>query len=414
MKLNRGAAVLALGDICGKVIGFLLLPYMTMRMDVAEYGVLSLYLAVIQILTIVFSFCGNGLLPIKYAQDGAHAALFYRGILLRLSAAMLLLSFVVAGFVDLLSIFDMGDRYVYMLVCVVAALQGINAINLSYLRSNHEFGIAAFGQFFASILSVGLTIAVFEFYRAGAPERLLSTALSFLVVQLVYQYFAKEFGASSSVSIAKMLTELRSKSVEVVSYGGSLFMHHASFWIKSYLDRFVILGYLSVSQVGIYSLAMQLNSIVVLVFTVISQACQPFTYKYLAEKDWPAFRRMRHFYILAVGGFSLAFFLFFKLFYVLIFDSKYEESLGLFNVLLLGSVSHSVYFIFSQSIFFLRKNSVISGISLLSMLLHMLALAVVAGYGVNLKYMAYVYVLSSLFSCAATVCYAKKIEKELE
>lgn len=414
MRLNRGATTLALGDIAGKVVGFLLLPYITSSLEVAEYGLLSLYLAVIQILIVVFSFCGNGLIPIKYAQDGPKEALFYRGVTLRLGMFMLLFSIAIAWLIDQLNVFEMGGWLVYVMVCFVAAVQSINAINLSYLRSDQEFGVAAFGQFFVSILSVSLTVAFFEFYQAGVSERLLATALSFLAIQLMYQFWARGFSPAPSISPLMLVTRARDKALEVVLYGGSLFMHHASFWLKSYLDRFVILNYLSVTQVGIYSLSMQLNSIVILVFTVVSQACQPFIYKYLAAGDWVSIKKMRYLYSCAVLAFAISGYVFLQFTFPYFFDEKYKDSLELFNILLLGSALHSLYFIFSQSIFFRKKNTLISRITFGSMFVHICALILSVQAGLRLEYMCYAYVVSSLVACIVTVYCSYQIERELK
>ncbi|MCS5785160.1 oligosaccharide flippase family protein [Klebsiella variicola subsp. variicola] len=78
MKKLAGAAMLSAGDILGKLIGFLILPYLTSKMGVSEYGLLTLYLSFIQILIILISFSGQGLLPVKYIQESENASLIFR------------------------------------------------------------------------------------------------------------------------------------------------------------------------------------------------------------------------------------------------------------------------------------------------------------------------------------------------
>ncbi|MEW7001610.1 hypothetical protein M5585_22115 [Serratia ureilytica] len=69
-KAIMGAAALSVGDILGKVIGFIILPYLIAHLGASGYGALTLYLSVIQILIIFISFSGQGLLPVKYMQEG--------------------------------------------------------------------------------------------------------------------------------------------------------------------------------------------------------------------------------------------------------------------------------------------------------------------------------------------------------
>ncbi|WP_434669724.1 oligosaccharide flippase family protein [Klebsiella sp. B345] len=78
MKKLAGAAMLSAGDILGKLIGFLILPYLTSKMGVAEYGLLTLYLSFVQILIILISFSGQGLLPVKFIQENENESLIFR------------------------------------------------------------------------------------------------------------------------------------------------------------------------------------------------------------------------------------------------------------------------------------------------------------------------------------------------
>ncbi|WAY96200.1 oligosaccharide flippase family protein, partial [Serratia marcescens] len=77
-KAIMGAAALSVGDILGKVIGFIILPYLTAHLGASGYGALTLYLSVIQILIIFISFSGQGLLPVKYMQEGEGSSLVFR------------------------------------------------------------------------------------------------------------------------------------------------------------------------------------------------------------------------------------------------------------------------------------------------------------------------------------------------
>ncbi|WP_446925854.1 MATE family efflux transporter, partial [Klebsiella pneumoniae] len=79
--------------------------------------------------------------------------------------------------------------------------------------------------------------------------------------------------------------------------GISLWPHHGSYWIKSTIDRFFIAHYMSVAVVGVYGLALQLSSILMLFFSVISQAFQPFIYRYLNGKDFLSVKRIQFIYV---------------------------------------------------------------------------------------------------------------------
>ncbi|STU64985.1 Uncharacterised protein [Klebsiella pneumoniae subsp. ozaenae] len=111
---------------------------------------------------------------------------------------------------------------------------------------------------------------------------MIAIAASFFSIQLAYEFFVyRKIAVERSV-----LQPLRKRYKEIISYGVSLLPHHGSYWIKSSVDRFFIAHYMSTAVVGVYGLAFQLTSIVMLFFGVINQAFQPFIYRKLKANDF--------------------------------------------------------------------------------------------------------------------------------
>lgn len=141
-----GAAALSVGDILGKVIGFIILPYLTAHLGASGYGALTLYLSVIQILIIFISFSGQGLLPVKYMQEGEGSSLVFRRDNIALafaSSALLVAIFYIVTLVTKISV-SFSDGF---LVVLASLAQALNFINLSHLRISQTYKVAAIGQF---------------------------------------------------------------------------------------------------------------------------------------------------------------------------------------------------------------------------------------------------------------------------
>ncbi|VEA64238.1 Polysaccharide biosynthesis protein [Serratia plymuthica] len=405
-----GAAALSIGDILGKVIGFIILPYLTAHLGASGYGALTLYLSVIQMLIIFISFSGQGLLPVKYMQEGEGSSLVFRrdNITLALASSVLLVAiFYVVTLVANISV-SFSDGF---LVVLASLAQALNFINLSHLRISQTYKVAAIGQFLLSAFNVLFTIALFELIAATPGQRLIAIAASFFSIQLAYEFFVYKKIKGERTA----LQPVRQRYKEIINYGVSLLPHHGSYWIKSSIDRFFIAHYMSTAVVGVYGLAFQLTSIVMLFFGVINQAFQPFIYRKLKEKDFRGVELIQYGYTGLVIVACMIYFFIMPFVFPYLFKAEFNQAIYYFNILLPGTAFLSIYYIFTHSLFYYRKNKMISIITMGSMVTHLIGIFIITMTAIKVEYFCFVYAISSLFACVATFIYGKRqisIERE--
>jgi len=398
-----GAAALSIGDILGKVIGFIILPYLTAHLGASGYGALTLYLSVIQMLIIFISFSGQGLLPVKYMQEGEGSSLVFRrdNITLAIASSVLLVAiFYIVTLVANISV-SFSDGF---LVVLASLAQALNFINLSHLRISQTYKVAAIGQFLLSAFNVLFTVALFEMIAATPGQRLIAIAASFFSIQLAYEFFVYKRIKGERV----VLEPVRKRYKEIISYGVSLLPHHGSYWIKSSIDRFFIAHYMSTAVVGVYGLAFQLTSIVMLFFGVINQAFQPFIYRKLKEKDFRGVELIQYGYTGLVVVACIIYFFIMPFAFPYLFKAEFNRAIYYFNILLPGTAFLSIYYIFTHSLFYYRKNKMISIITMGSMVTHLVGIFIITMTTIKVEYFCFVYAVSSLFACVATFVYGKR------
>lgn len=398
-----GAAALSIGDILGKVIGFIILPYLTAHLGASGYGALTLYLSVIQMLIIFISFSGQGLLPVKYMQEGEGSSLVFRrdNITLAIASSVLLVAiFYIVTLVANISV-SFSDGF---LVVLASLAQALNFINLSHLRISQTYKVAAIGQFLLSAFNVLFTIALFEMIAATPGQRLIAIAASFFSIQLAYEFFVYKRIKGERV----VVEPVRKRYKEIISYGVSLLPHHGSYWIKSSIDRFFIAHYMSTAVVGVYGLAFQLTSIVMLFFGVINQAFQPFIYRKLKEKDFRGVELIQYGYTGLVIVACIIYFFIMPFAFPYLFKAEFNRAIYYFNILLPGTAFLSIYYIFTHSLFYYRKNKMISIITMGSMVTHLVGIFIITMTTIKVEYFCFVYAVSSLFACVATFVYGKR------
>ncbi|HGM5287519.1 lipopolysaccharide biosynthesis protein [Serratia liquefaciens] len=402
-KVIMGAAALSIGDILGKVIGFIILPYLTAHLGASGYGALTLYLSVIQMLIIFISFSGQGLLPVKYMQEGEGSSLVFRRdniTLAMASSVLLVVIFYIVTLVANISV-SFSDGF---LVVLASLAQALNFINLSHLRISQTYKVAAIGQFLLSAFNVLFTIVLFEMIAATPGQRLIAIAASFFSIQLAYEFFVYKKIKGERITCEPV----RKRYKEIVSYGLSLLPHHGSYWIKSSIDRFFIAHYMSTAVVGVYGLAFQLTSIVMLFFGVINQAFQPFIYRKLKENDFRGVELIQYGYTGLVIVACVIYFFIMPFVFPYLFKAEFNRAIYYFNILLPGTAFLSIYYIFTHSLFYYRKNKIISIITMGSMITHLVGIFIITVTTIKVEYFCFVYAVSSLFACTATFIYGKR------
>ena len=249
-----GAASLAVSDIAGKAVGFIILPYLANQMSPVQFGLLTIYLSVIQILTIVIGLGGVALITAEYIRNGYTSARRLRAANLKLatwiSLALIAIAQIISWSVPTALPVASG-----LLIVAVSYVQALNVIELAYYRGAQIYPVAVAGQYAFAVLSVMVTFLAFEFDSPTVTNRLLSIALAGGVVQTIYalELHRKSYEPADRVG-------RRANTSLIIRFGLSIFPHQASGWIRWSIDRFVVAGYLGVAATGVYGITYERRS----------------------------------------------------------------------------------------------------------------------------------------------------------
>ncbi len=367
-----GAASLAVADVAGKAIGFLITPYLANRMGAADFGLLTIYLAVTQILTFAISLGGEGLLAVEYIRNGDTAARRMRAANLRLAlwisivllATSLTVSWCAPSAVPLVS---------GALIVAISYVQALNVCELSFYRGAQTYSWAVAGQFGFAVLNVLLTVLAFQFDSPTVTNRLLSIAVAGGLVQAVYALEMR----SKRYEPANKATR-RSDTSLIVRFGLSIFPHVASQWIRASVDRFVVSGYFGLAAAGVYSVALTLAMVSAMVFAAINQQLQPFLFRRLEQRDFSGCWRIQIWYSVGVLGFTVVYFGFLMATFGLFFGSEYDGAKVLLPALLGGSATQAIYYVLATAAFYERRGGQISLVTGGALIFHLVGLGLLA------------------------------------
>ena len=411
LRRNRkvfGAVSLTAADVSGKAILLILTPYVANRMGPADFGYLSLCISAIDILVFVIFLGGPALLAAEYIRNGYVAARRLRTASIRLSSwvamGLLLVSLPAAWYAP--SVIPLP---VALLVLAVSYVQGMTTLDLAYFRGAKTYLVAVVGQFSFAILNVILTVLIFEFDSPTTVNRLFAIAIAGAAIQLAYllEIRRRNFDPADSE------TRRENKSL-IVGFGFSLFPHVASHWLRSSVDRFVILGYAGVSSAGVYSIAVTLAMVPSFFFSAVSQQLQPYLYGRLKESSFKGFLRVQLWFVgVALVGTAI-FYGFLLAFFDRILTIEYAPAKILLPPLIGGSFAQSCYYAFSHAAFYERRGSQISLLSGVALGVHLLGLGSLVLLGhVTLLAVSLVFLCSTATATLGMAILSTRIVREL-
>lgn len=367
-----GAASLTTADIAGKAVSFFITPYVANRMGAASFGSLNLYLSTTEILIFAISLGGSVLITTEYVRNGYTPARRMRAANLELSM------WITAGLIVVLLLLSRSlpsavPAVSGLLILAVSWVQALNQIQLAYYRGAQAYPVAIAGQLTVAALNVLLTVLVFEFGSPTANNRLLCIALAYGLVQIAYAFLLSRH----RYDLADKTTK-RSETFAIFRFGLSISVHVASGWIRSSIDRFVVAGFLGLAAAGVYSVAVSLAAAQILLFAAISQQLQPFLYRRLKSRDFAGFQRVQFVFAAGVLGFTGVYYAALQVGFGVLFASEYAGAKALLPMLLAGAAAQSLLTNFSHAAFYERRAGLISWISAISLLIHVVGLVTLA------------------------------------
>jgi len=363
-----GAGSLAVSDMAGKAAGFIILPYLANRMNPDQFGRLTIYLSVIQILTVVIGLGGAALITVEYIRNGYTSARRLRATNLKLAAWISVALIVVAQIVSW-SVPTALPAATGLLIVAVSCVQAINVIELAYYRGAQIYSIAIAGQYAFAVLNVLVTFLAFELDSPTVANRLLSIALAGGVVQTAYALELRRKSYEHADRVAR-----QANTSLIIRFGLSIFPHVASGWIRWNVDRFAVAGFLGVAATGVYGVAVMLATAPTMLFSAISNQLQPFLYQRLKDRDFPGFQMVQVSLTVMVLVFTIGYFGLLNFFFNSLFASEYDGAKSLLPALLGGAAAQAIFTIFSFAVFYERRGRSISWLSGSALLVHIAGL----------------------------------------
>ncbi|MES2590521.1 MAG: oligosaccharide flippase family protein [Bacteroidota bacterium] len=273
--LGKDFLIYGLSSSIGKFVALFLVPIYTRIFSPEDYGTIDLISTIVAVFTIL------GMLQLESAvsryyyneKDEVNRNKMVSTALWAILTFSLFLFLILFVFSDFLSnILFKSEKFsdIIIIACVAIPLNNLSSLFTVIVRFRKKalhyllFQVAQIG------ISVGLTIFLVVYLHVGITGvfwgQLTGTAVSVIMMAI---YLRKQlFFIWNSIELRKML-----------QFSLPLVPAVAGSWANSYISRFVMLGYLSFNEIGLYAVALKISSVFQLIGTALRMAWGPFMWE---------------------------------------------------------------------------------------------------------------------------------------
>lgn len=345
---------------------FLAMPFLVRLLTPDQYGVYSVFLSWIQIVTLFATLnlhagvYNNAMF--KYPDDRSG----YTSSSQSLSAVCTIICFAV--YLIFRSFFDdlFGMKPLYIILMFVQLLF-TESFMLWSGRQRYEYRYVSLLIYTALLAVLYMIVPIITAIAFPQEQRLTAVIVSGVIIQaafglafMIYNYCkGKKFFQKDYWSFA-------------VKFNIPLIPHYLSGIVLGQADRVMIRRYIGSAQAGIYSFTYNISLVVNIITNSINNAIVPYTYNKLKERNYAGLKKSVNFLLLMVGGMCLAFSAIAPEFIKIFATEEYYDAIYLVPVISLSSYFTFSYCLFANIEFFFEANKFITAASVIGAILNII------------------------------------------
>jgi O-antigen/teichoic acid export membrane protein len=361
MKLKQQILSYSGVNIINASVPFLLLPILTTHLSPEDYGILSM-VQLLMLLSFPFVMMNSqGLLTMEYSNLSKEK---YKALV---SAAILIPLF---GFIFLEFIFFMFSShiveyfqipgYLLYLIPVFLFFQAIPTfVPIIFQAKKEPFN---FGKFKISltILNVLLSLLFVVLLNYGWEGRLFGIVGSFIIfsiIGIIVLFRIDAFSFSFDFESLK----------KILNFGLPLLPHAIAGILLASSSKFFLVNMISNEAVGIYTVAFQVASAVLLIMTSVNQAWAPNLYEILNSKPTEIVKlgivKQTYKVMLFMIAITLLFIVVVPYIFIFFINVNYHSGILISRIISIGFLMNGLYFLVTNYILFTKNTKVLSYIT---------------------------------------------------
>jgi len=369
INLLKNISGFAFFNVLNSAIPFLLLPILTAYLSPEHYGVVDIFYNTTLIITPFIGLCIVQSIGRFYFEKIVLSRFVSTVLVVLLSTGLIITALSLVFnivFEDYLLGYDIPP-YLIFLAFLYTLFTQISEILLALWRVSYK--VAHFGIFRVSktALDLGLSIFLIASLGYGWEGRIYPQVIVAFLFAIIALYLLYKLGYLKNLKADKTYKK------EALSYSVPLIFHTFGGYVINFSDRFFILIMLSMTDVGVYSVAYQIGMVMSLVQNSFNQAWVPFFFQKLKEDTDSARRKIvqiTYIYIAFLVVTTLLIYLCIPLIYKYFINESYVDGASLIIWVLLGFLFNGIYKMLVNFLFYDKRTKLVAVLSIGSAILN--------------------------------------------
>lgn len=378
MAIKKHIILYSISNIVNAMLPFLLLPILTKYLSPEDFGRLTVIQILISISLPFILLNIHGLFIIEYSKlNKKEFGEFISSMLWIPIISFFILQLLFFIFQNELSFYlKISNKWIllsplFILIQVIPTIIGV----VFQAKSNPKnYGIYKISLTIVNFLFTLLFIVIYSMGLEGRMWAIFYSFIFFTFIGLLILY--KEGYLHFYISLSNITNALK--------FGIPLLPHSIAGIFLSMSDKLFLSSKLDAYEVGVYSLAFQLSSGLLIFMTSVNQAWVPYLYNQLNNNPDNDIKKnivKQTYKIMVLMSITTIIFIFIiPLLYRLFIDNKYQDGLLLAQILTFGFMFQGFYFMLTNYIFYVKKTYFLSLITVLSVFLLWVFLNIFVSY----------------------------------
>lgn len=371
-KFLKNSMIYLSADILNKAMPFLLLPILTTYLTPRDYGLISLFSIITGILTIIIGLNLNGAINISYfkLRNKILLSQYVGNAIILLIIMTIIILFLAFLYSALFSIKEIALPFLWIIIAIIVSLaQVIIRINLTLYQAEEKAKEYVSFEFIQVLINLILSLILIVGYSLSWEGRLIAIATTSIVFANISLYILFKYRKMIQLNIKQSYIK------DMLSYGIPLLPHSLAGWGKTSLDRLIIVHFLGLNELGIYTIAYQIASILNIILVAFNRAWTPYLYARLnniSKETKYILVKYTYIYFILVCFLYLFLSLFIDNIFEYFIDATYSSAIILVPIIMSSFIFGGMYYMVGSYILYEKKTGVISKATVSSTLLHLI------------------------------------------
>lgn len=328
--------------MCGFFSVLLLTPILTKTFSPAQYGVID-YLLTINAFLLMLLACGIESAVARYYYDTTNIRKrnqYVSNGFLFLLVELVVITIILIIFSKPISNILLKDINLYK-IFILSVLSVPFTLLFNYSLQVLRITFKSWQYLFLSTLNVVVLFLIAYILLVVKKYGLSGIFISYLFSS-VFTFLVSFFFIKHQITLKINKKYLKN----LLSYGIPFVPAFIALWIINLSDRIFITQYLSFEDLGIYSLAVKISSIVALVISAFTLTWEPFAFSIQEDKNARViYARILTYYLIVVSFIALLIIYLSKPIIILLANAQYLDARNLLIYLVTSSIIYGAFFI---------------------------------------------------------------------